>query len=118
MLCYNSCKTIEFRFLRPTYNFHKIMLWMYIFNAVLQYSENVTRNLSTNDYRYMVRKIRVMHPGLFKIIESVYPKQIASKIINDINLLKYIVINQESNKDYIGKETDIEDKMLRPNAII
>lgn len=118
MVCYTSCKTIEFRFLRPTYNYHKITLWLYIFNAILQYSENMTKNIISKDYRYITRKLRVLHPGLFGIIDSVYPRQIADRIKSDLNLLKFIVINQESNKDFIGKEIDLEDKMMNPNAII
>lgn len=37
--CYKINKTIEFRFLRPTFNRRKILVWMYIFNAIFLYAE-------------------------------------------------------------------------------
>ena len=44
MFCYNVNKTIEMRFLAPTYNLEKILTWLYIFNAILIYAE-------TKEYR-------------------------------------------------------------------
>lgn len=39
LLCYDKNKTVEFRFLHPTFNFNRIVLWMLIFNAILYNAE-------------------------------------------------------------------------------
>lgn len=46
LLCYRVNKTVEFRLLRPTYNFRKITLWLYIMNAILRYSEDVNNPIN------------------------------------------------------------------------
>lgn len=112
MLCYKSCKTIEFRFLRPTYNFNKIVLWMYIFNAIMQYAEYLTQNIKSNDDRIIIRKIQLNYNGLDAIIKHVYPEDIALNILDYINRLRFAVINQESNNDFIGALTNFEDDLI------
>ena len=116
MLCYQGPKTVEFRFLRPTFNFHKILLWIYVFNAILQYSENLSKNIEDLDSVYKT----VLNTGvnLDRIIYSVYPFNIASIISNDLVRLKVIIENQTNLNDYIGSITSIEDKLLDPNIII
>ena len=42
MLCYEGPKTIEFRFLRPTFNFTKVYTWLLVFNAILKTAEEWT----------------------------------------------------------------------------
>lgn len=41
LLCYDKNKTVEFRFLHPTFNFNRIVLWMLIFNALLYNAEHM-----------------------------------------------------------------------------
>lgn len=40
-LFYNKNKTVEFRFLKPSYNIHYILNWIYIFNAILKTAEKI-----------------------------------------------------------------------------
>lgn len=97
-LCYNVNKTIEFRFLRPTYNFQKIILWLYIFNAILCFAD-----------KYMVSN---QPADLRTIIRIVYPNEIANRVI--IGLIKLGVArdNQERNGDSIGRDVQIEEEIF------
>ena len=40
LLCYNENKTVEFRFLHPTFNLNRIIWWMLMFNAILYHAEH------------------------------------------------------------------------------
>lgn len=97
-LCYDVNKTIEFRFLRPTYNFQKIILWIYIFNAIMRYAEE-----------HMESSGRVT---LIGIIRKVYPKELAERIILGINKLQIVTINQTGNMDLIGRDIHIEEELF------
>lgn len=95
-LCYNVNKTIEFRFLRPTYNFNKIVLWIYILNAIMYFSENSNK----------------ANPSLNDIIDFTYPEDISSKIKDGIIRLKILKENQTSNGDLIGRDLEIEHELF------
>lgn len=118
LLCYKTGKTIEFRFLRPTYNLHKILLWMYVFNAILIYAENLSKTITATNEKYIIRKIRTNFTGLSGIIHSVYPNEVAEKIMDEMQLLSFVVCNQESNHDYIGATIDLENSVIDPNTLI
>ena len=105
-LCfYDVNKTMEFRLLRPTYNFHKILVWLYIFNAILSYAE--TNNVSVNQTL-----------SLRDIIKTIYPQQIFEVLDMEIEKLKWVVNTQSACGDYIGNRVDVEDMVFEPNEII
>jgi hypothetical protein len=87
-LCYTGGKTIEFRFLRPTYNFNKIIFWLYIFNAILICAEE---NKCFTD--------------IYEIIDNVYPKDLANDLKK--NCIKTRICSEIQTKlgDYIGSRT-------------
>lgn len=97
-LCYKVNKTIEFRFLRPTYNFKKILLWLYIFNGILKYSEEY----------YMPSQLI----SLEEIINKVYPSKLAKELNMGIDRLWALSINQQNNGDNIGSDTSMEDSLF------
>lgn len=97
-LCYNVNKTIEFRFLRPTYNFKKIILWLYIFNAILEYSE-----------KYYSAKHAITLCG---ILSKCYPEYLTKELMIGIDRIKCLSINQSNNGDDIGSEIWMEDSMF------
>lgn len=103
-LCYNVNKTIEFRFLRPTYNFNKIVLWLYIFNAILNYAE-----ISS------IEHLKKKNFSLADILSSVYPVDVAEEVSINMSKLEIAVSNQASNGDYIGRDTEIENEILNDN---
>lgn len=96
LICYDVNKTVEFRFLRPTYNFNKILLWIYIFNAILIFSED-----------YMINPIR--KATLKEIIEYVYPPELAKAVLLGIVRLTILRENQAKNKDSIGRDIYFEN---------
>lgn len=97
-LCYQVNKTIEFRFLRPTYNFKKILLWLYIFNGILEYAE---KYYTAED-----------HIDLDTIINACYPPKLAREIQLGIMKLWVLSINQQENGDNIGAEVWREDELF------
>lgn len=116
MLCYKNPKTIEFRFLRPTYNKHKIMFWLYIFNAMLSAAERVAKKC--NDIDDIARIIYKSDYSLFSILFSIYPQDIADMLINDYYTLEQVVSIQTDLGDNIGMRIDVEDNLFDPNIII
>ena len=97
-LCYKVNKTIEFRFLRPTYNFKKILLWLYIFNGILKYSEKYY-----NPDCYITLKI---------IMDKCYPEKLANELCKGLQRLRVLTINQTNNGDHIGAEVWMEDELF------
>lgn len=127
MAFYKGPKTVEFRFLRPTYNFNKIVNWLYIFNAILQYTETFVDNNGTcNELALMkkLNKIIATHyqdGGLLKhIIDDIYGEtnpDICEKLHMFLLDLKDIIRVQHNVRDYIGLNTNIEDDYLVTNVI-
>lgn len=99
-LCYNVNKTIEFRFLRPTYNFNKVVLWIYILNAIMYYAETCDNLRSIN---------------LEGILNFVYPDEVSKKVKSGITRLKILNENQNNNGDLIGHDIEIENELFPDN---
>lgn len=98
-LCYNNAKTAEFRCLRPTYNFDKILIWLFVFGAFVKYAEDTSqkavRNLSTA-----------------RIIKSVYSTELANLLTRALKLQREVVQTQVLVNDNYGLRVDIEDQIL------
>lgn len=97
-LCYTVNKTIEFRLLRPTYNFNKILLWIYIFNAILKYAES-DKSLSN------IERVE-------DVIKAVYEEDLREEILLGITRLRILRINQERNNDFSGQDVSLESKLF------
>lgn len=111
MLCYESGKTVEFRFLRPTTNYNKITLWIYIFNAILDYALKLTDSIG-GDYLSIAKSIRNSRFTIKAIVKDIYPAQIAERICYNYELLRIISNNQATGGDYIGKDVELENRIL------
>lgn len=116
MLCYNGPKTVEFRFLRPTFNYRKIRLWIMIFNAILLYTEELFKIYKNSSYSRIISGLSDIQSEitLINIIRNIYgddPK-IEFQLLNDMKILKEIVRLQEINNDYCGQSVDIENMIL------
>lgn len=97
-LCYQVNKTIEFRFLRPTYNFKKILLWLYIFNGILRFAEE-----------YYIPENPV---DLTIIMNTCYPPDLAKELCLGIKKLWALSVNQSNNGDHIGAEVWMEEGLF------
>lgn len=95
-LCYTVNKTVEFRFLRPTFSFEKITLWLFILNGILLYAE------SSNRYTNY----------LTEVIDKVYPEPVAKYVKDGLNKLSLVTSNQDANGDYIGADILSEQQLF------
>ena len=46
------------------------------------------------------------------IINSVYPKRFADSVIQGINKLSIIIVNQDHNEDFCGRDTFFDDELF------
>lgn len=119
MICYNKAKTVEFRFLRPTYNFTKIYTWMLCFNAVLSYAEKLTKTYGSLTPKDICSKDSISDNLTLKhIITVTYPPKLSDKIIECLDNIQLASDMQRNNNDHIGMNTTYEDSLLDPNIYI
>lgn len=100
-LCYKGPKTIEFRMMRPTYNFNKILGWLFIYGAFIKYAE------MNNNVSFLRRSVSIEN-----IVQSVYSDKLAEILIDFLRLSKLVLEAQTSVHDYYGMRVDIEDKII------
>lgn len=98
-ICYNNAKTAEFRFLRPTYNFDKILVWLFVLGAFVKYAETRTARA-------------VKNISIKRIIQTVYSTELANLLLRALNLQKEVVQTQVLVRDNYGMRVDIEDQIL------
>lgn len=99
-LCYSNPKTVEFRILRPTYNFDKILGWLFIFGAIIKYAEQ-------NPKGFVRQNVNIAH-----IVQSVYSSELASILCTFLNMNKSIIEAQTNIGDFYGMRIDIDDKVI------
>ena len=112
MVCFDKCKTVEFRFLRPTFNFNKIYLWLAIFNAILMYAEMLFKKIEDKSDSEIINFLHKENINFETIINSVYPKRFADNVIQGINKLSIIIVNQDHNEDFCGRDTFFDDELF------
>lgn len=98
-VCYNNAKTAEFRFLRPTYNFDKILVWLFVLGAFVKYAE-------------MTAVKAIKNISVERIIKTVYSVELANMLIRALRLQREVVQTQCLVKDNYGMRVDIEDQIL------
>ena len=97
-LCYQVNKTIEFRFLRPTFSYEKIVLWIFILNGILRYCDS---------------QKPVSCLPLHEILGSVYPEPVFNYIKTGLYKLEVLTKNQLNNGDNIGADIYSEQKLFK-----
>lgn len=102
-LCYNGPKTVEFRMLRPSYNFDKILGWLFIYGAFVKYAE---QNISKSSAFYRCGA------QLEYILKSVYSSELANILCEFLEMNANIVRAQQSVGDQYGMRVDIDDKII------
>lgn len=109
MLCYDSPKTVEFRFLRPTKNVDLIYLWMYIFNAIIQVAIKHKDDPTMDWLRDLT---------LHNLLKEVYPESILTPLWYSILLLRSIRYAQQMNGDNCGAMIEFEEPFVLPDSLI
>lgn len=102
MFCYNVNKTVEFRFLAPTFNLEKILTWLYIFNGILLFAE----------------KHNPIYNDLKSILQAVYSEEVYNMLDVQLHKLNTLRNNQERNLDYCGSDIYLESQLFDENKII
>lgn len=135
MMFYRGGKTVEYRFLRPTYNFNKVVNWLYVFNGILQFAETVSKAL-LKQYRnnaidlvnydvvrkYLIENYNIHNDNndnLIIIMNAVYkngPTGILEELMNFFDALKFISSTQKDNDDNIGAICHL-DKIIYSNVL-
>ena len=106
MLCYSGGKTVEFRFLRPSFNFRFIYMWLWIFNAILLYAQNYP--ITSTKFKCTLCDIL-----------SVYPENIKEMLWNELNLYRVAVVNQHTNEDFCGRDVSfVEEVFSEPSPLL
>lgn len=102
-ICYDGPKTIEFRMLRPTYNFEKILGWLFIYGAFIRFAE-INANKTTTFYRG--------NYSTESIIRAVYSFELANALCDFLAKSRKVIMTQQSIHDQYGMRTDIDDKVI------
>lgn len=114
MLCYNKAKTLEFRFLTPTYSFEKLKTFIFIFNAILKFAETIDKQCLTEDnikeIIYKLKKLNLL--TIVEVINSVYDKSLSKELNMLLEKLKILKYNQSVVGDYCGSRLDIEERLF------
>ena len=123
MLCYESPKTIEFRFLRPSFNFTKIYTWLLVFNAILKTAEEFTAkygSLSPNAmYKACYKEFSLTHTAtLLDIVHYAYEGDLKDIIKECLNKICLSSRKQKIVGDFIGNDTKYENSMLDPDIYL
>lgn len=107
MLCYKGAKTLEFRFLTPTYSFEKLTTFIMIFNAILQEAEELSKKYSEKNINMTIDE---MSNNIRHLIINTYPIDIAQKLLCNLDKLIWLRSTQENCGDSCGSRLDIEYK--------
>jgi hypothetical protein len=89
--------------LRPTYNFNKVLGWLFIYGAFIKSAEQAC---AKNNYFYR---------GSYStegIIRTVYSPELAEVLCEFLNKSRKVVNTQHSVQDTYGMRIDIEDKII------
>lgn len=107
MLCYKGAKTLEFRFLTPTYSFEKLTTFIMIFNAILQEAEELSKKYSEKNINMTIDE---MSNNIRHLIVNTYPVDITRKLLYNLDKLIWLKSTQENCGDSCGSRLDIEYK--------
>lgn len=113
LMCYDSPKTIEFRFLRPTYNFAEIETWLFVFMGLISAAYNTCREITDlsftpvfNHYQKKYGKKDI----LFNLFNDVYPKELSSNLKDKMKIINNVHASYKVIHDHAGLNQDIKTK--------
>lgn len=98
LLCFDRNKTVEFRFLPPSFNFRVIYMWLWVFNAILKFAEMTPP-----------QKITLSTISLEYVIKHMYPEEISKLLLEELNLYRKVVEIQVGFHDFYGGFVEILD---------
>lgn len=110
MLCYNCAKTVEFRFLTPTYSFEKIKTFLLLLNSLLLEAEELaSKNLSDKKLFDSIANHSYICNAHY-LIKKHYNKSLVEELTKNLSKLEWCRLSQNNAGDYCGARVDIEYK--------
>ena len=114
MLCYNAAKTVEFRFLTPTYSFEKLSTFILMFNAILKKAESIYKEYKDKSYTaingYFYTKCDEGLLDIKHIVKEVCDNTTSDYVLNNMKKLIWLKQTQQNVGDYNGGRLDIENR--------
>lgn len=102
--------TVEYRIHPPSVNYDKILAWLFICNAILQYSHEVKEELRSFEGS-LLDYLSTADIDLKKIISTVYPRSTVKDLcMHYINYRTKLRADLDSVGDGTGKEELINPK--------
>ena len=102
MLCYDGPKTVEFRFLRPTFNEAKIIHWLLLLTSLMRYAEKLIDECKNIDEELKTFTLSRFINEMFDAKDAKRMKVFLKELKNGVNL-------QNEIGDYFGARTDLEN---------
>lgn len=112
LMFYNKNKTVEFRFLSPTHNYKKLINWIYILSAIIQYSYIKYSEIKIQNMTEINTTLNNLKPNLIDIINTIYPLNISSILYDFLENLQCIKRLQELDYDFSGLSTIFDDLII------
>lgn len=121
-LFYNRNKTVEFRFLKPTYNINYIINWLYILTAIIKFSEKLYiqynfKQMTFKECNDTLDKI----PDCFSLSNCIYTvfntNTIIDVLFDFLDKLRVVTKLQQYVGDNIGLKTEFHDLYFKRNPI-
>ena len=115
MLCYKSPKTVEFRFLRPTFNWKKLFFWVYFFDLIVSLAETLQPKLVSKEFTYIFDYVYkfMSNNRMSSLIDAYTTNANLRAFMKGMIDVNYAVTRtQEGIGDYCGRRIDIEDVIV------
>ena len=127
-LFYNRNKTIEFRFLKPSYNIHYIINWLYLLTSILKTAELIfnandikNKNLFETDLfckDFFEKPDVEQRINLYSCITTAFDNSVIhSQLSMFLNNIHTITKLQSCVKDFIGLKTQFHDLYIKTDPI-
>lgn len=115
LMCYKSPKTLEFRFLRPTYHFEEITTWLLIFMGIIRYSYTVSKEIRDDSYKSTFDFYQSQlgkKDILFNLFKIIFPKELADKMIYRMKIIRNAHTVMFVKEDYAGLRHNIKEEFF------
>lgn len=104
MLCYEGAKTVEFRFLRPSFNETKIIFWLLLLTGIMRYALELQK---LQDQTEIDKELELF--TLNRFIDKMFEPKDAKQMKLFLKDLRKGVEDQTAHEDYYGAMIELED---------
>ena len=123
-LFYNRNKTVEFRFLKPSNNINYIINWLYLFTAILKYTENIYNQCNIRHHTFKECDdiiTNVINTNVISLTTCIYAAfgdtTISKLLLSFLRNLQTVTKLQKYIGDKIGMKTEFHDIYFKNNPV-